>query len=172
MKEAKLLPPPPPPPTPLQHISCSHSPKPRSLLCQQYFQQLWWSRTGSICLQSSSTEREQRISLDRLTVHIYNKNTLLVPRPHYSARPKRFGSCGLIVVRRFPTVRLGYVTEMNWPKGTGKTPYRDWAKKTPWFLSSYLFSSLFHLKLKTRDVLFVSFDSGLFPNFYSREHRQ
>lgn len=69
--------PPPPPPTPLQHTSCSHSPKPRSLLCQQYFRQQWWSRTGSICLQSSSTEREQRISLDRLTVHIYNKNTMV-----------------------------------------------------------------------------------------------
>ena len=24
----------------------------------------------------------------------------------------------------FPLVRLGYVTEMNWPIGTGKTPYR------------------------------------------------
>ena len=28
---------------------------------------------------------------------------------HYSARPKHFGSCG-------PTVRLGYVTEVNWPR--------------------------------------------------------
>ena len=28
---------------------------------------------------------------------------------HYFARPKHFGSCG-------PTVRLGYVTEVNWPR--------------------------------------------------------
>ena len=25
-------------------------------------------------------------------------------------------------------VRLGYITEMHWPRGPGKTPYRDWAK--------------------------------------------
>ena len=31
----------------------------------------------------------------------------LVPRPHYSVRPKRFGSRGPSVVR------LGYVTEVN-----------------------------------------------------------
>ena len=39
------------------------------------------------------------------------------PRPHYSARPKRFGSRGPIenVSENvsFPTVRLGYVTKMN-----------------------------------------------------------
>ena len=46
----------------------------------------------------------------------------LVPRPHYSARSKRFGSRGPI---ENVTVRLGYVTEMNWPRGTEKTPYRD-----------------------------------------------
>ena len=28
-------------------------------------------------------------------------------------------------------VRLGYVTETNWPRGTGKTPYRDQAKYPP-----------------------------------------
>ena len=31
----------------------------------------------------------------------------------------------LFLSRRFPTVCLGYATEMNWPRGTGKTPYRD-----------------------------------------------
>ena len=50
----------------------------------------------------------------------------LVPRPHISSRPKRFGSRGPCEnVRRSPPVRLGYVTETNWPRGTGKTPYRD-----------------------------------------------
>ena len=44
------------------------------------------------------------------------------PRPHYSALPTRFGSRG-------PTedvpIRLGYVvTEVNWPRGPGKTRYR------------------------------------------------
>ena len=28
-------------------------------------------------------------------------------------------------------VRLGYVTETNWPRGTGKTPYRDYARFPP-----------------------------------------
>ena len=38
----------------------------------------------------------------------------LVPRPHYSARPNRFGSIGPCeIVRPFPPVRPGYVTEMN-----------------------------------------------------------
>ena len=45
----------------------------------------------------------------------------LFPRPHFSSRPKHFRS------RDYPSVRLGYVTETNWPRGTGKTPYRDWA---------------------------------------------
>ena len=31
----------------------------------------------------------------------------------------------LFLSKRFPPVRLGYVTEVNWPRGTGKTPYRD-----------------------------------------------
>ena len=38
----------------------------------------------------------------------------LVPRLHFSSRPKRFGSRGPCEnVRRFPPVRLGYVTETN-----------------------------------------------------------
>ena len=41
----------------------------------------------------------------------------LVPRPHYSVRPKRFGTRGPSIVR------LGYVTKVNWPRGTGKTPW-------------------------------------------------
>ena len=46
--------------------------------------------------------------------------TCLFPRPHYSARPIRFGSRGLSEEVSFPQVRLGYVTEVNWPKGLGK----------------------------------------------------
>ena len=34
----------------------------------------------------------------------------------------------LFLSRRFPPVRLGYVTETNWPRGTRKTPYQDQAK--------------------------------------------
>ena len=50
----------------------------------------------------------------------------LVPRPHFSSRPKRSGSRGPCEnVGLFPPVRLGYVTKTNWPSGTGKTPYRD-----------------------------------------------
>ena len=38
----------------------------------------------------------------------------LVPRPHYCARPMRFGSRGpRKFLRRLPAVRLGYVTEMH-----------------------------------------------------------
>ena len=38
----------------------------------------------------------------------------LVPRPHYYARPMRFGSRGpRKFLRRLPAVRLGYVTEMH-----------------------------------------------------------
>ena len=38
----------------------------------------------------------------------------------------RFGSRGpRKFLRRLPAVRLGYVTEMHWPRGPGKTPYRD-----------------------------------------------
>ena len=33
--------------------------------------------------------------------------------------------------RRFPAVRLGYVTEMHWPRGPEKTPYRDEANFGP-----------------------------------------
>ena len=31
----------------------------------------------------------------------------------------------LFLSRRFPPVRLGYVTEVNWPRGTGETPCGD-----------------------------------------------
>ena len=31
----------------------------------------------------------------------------------------------LFLCRRFPPVRLGYVTEVNWARGTGETPYGD-----------------------------------------------
>ena len=31
----------------------------------------------------------------------------------------------LFLSRHFPLVRLGYVSEANWQRGTGKTPYRD-----------------------------------------------
>ena len=49
----------------------------------------------------------------------------LVPRPHYSTGPKRFGSRDPGENASFPPpVRLGYVTEKYWPRGTGKTPYR------------------------------------------------
>ena len=41
-------------------------------------------------------------------------NPCLVPRPHYYARPMRFGSRGpRKFLRRLPAVRLGYVTEMH-----------------------------------------------------------
>ena len=33
----------------------------------------------------------------------------------------------LFLSTRIPSVRLGYVTETNWPRGTEKTPHRDWA---------------------------------------------
>ena len=49
------------------------------------------------------------------------------PRPHYSARPNRFVSRG---PSEDVPVRLGYVTEVNWPRGHGKTPYRDQASET------------------------------------------
>ena len=42
-------------------------------------------------------------------------------RPHYSERPKRFGSRG-----PSENVRLGYVTEINWSRETGKTLYMDY----------------------------------------------
>ena len=47
----------------------------------------------------------------------------LVLRPHYSEWPKLFGSRG-----PSENVRLGYVTEINWPRETGKTPYMDQAR--------------------------------------------
>ena len=36
--------------------------------------------------------------------------------------------CDVLISRSccFPPVRLGYVTEMNWPRGTGKTPHKEW----------------------------------------------
>ena len=36
----------------------------------------------------------------------------------------------LFLSRRFPLVRFGYVTDVNWPRGAGKTPYRD---KAMWY---------------------------------------
>lgn len=41
----------------------------------------------------------------------------LVPWPHYSVWPPRFGSRG-------PAVRPEYVTENHWPRRPGNTPYR------------------------------------------------
>ena len=61
----------------------------------------------------------------------------LVPRPHYSAQPMRFGSRG---PRGF--CRLGYVTEMRWLRRPGKLPYRDWAKKFQHPVPPYLLSSV------------------------------
>ena len=44
-------------------------------------------------------------------------------------RPIRFGSRGpREEVRRFPPVRLGYVTEVSRPRRPGKSPYRDHSK--------------------------------------------
>ena len=69
----------------------------------------------------------------------FHSRSCLVPRPHYSARPKRFGSRGpsqnmrhahSVFSRRLPPVPLGSVTEVNWPRGTGKTPYRKLRMKT------------------------------------------
>ena len=56
----------------------------------------------------------------------------LVPRPHYSARPIRFGSRGPCEV---PPIRLGYVTEVNWPRRPGRTPYRDYASHSLQFVA-------------------------------------
>ena len=57
---------------------------------------------------------EQRL----VTTHIEPSGRLTEllpsPRPHYSARPTRFGSRG--PSENVP-VRLGYVTEVNWPRG-------------------------------------------------------
>ena len=43
-------------------------------------------------------------------------------------------------------VRLGYVTETNWPRGTGKTPYRDYIKG----LCQSGQSSSFRMRLNTK----------------------
>lgn len=44
-----------------------------------------------------------------------------VPRPHYSGRPMRFGSLSPgEEVRRFPPVRPGDITVVNWPRRPGK----------------------------------------------------
>ena len=37
----------------------------------------------------------------------------------------RAQSLGLIIPRDLPTVRLGNVTEIRWPRKPGRTPYRD-----------------------------------------------
>ena len=54
--------------------------------------------------------RELHMNLSRVSAALCGPRCL-VPRPHYSARPKLFGPCG--------------PSEVNWPRGTGKTPYRD-----------------------------------------------
>ena len=68
-----------------------------------------------------------------------HSRSCLVPRPHYSARPKRFWSRGpsqnvghahSVFSRRLPPVRLRSVTEVNWPRGTGKTPCRKLRMQT------------------------------------------
>ena len=74
-----------------------------------------WQRLESSTWNPESTawNPESKTVLDSL---IWS-NCCLVPRPYYSARPKRLGSRG-----------LGHVTEMNRPRGTGKTPYRNLAR--------------------------------------------
>ena len=59
--------------------------------------------------------RELHMNLSRVSAALYSPRSI-VPRPHYSSRPKRFGPCG--------------PSEVNWPRGTGKTPYRDSATFT------------------------------------------
>ena len=51
--------------------------------------------------------RELHINLSRVSAALCGPSCL-VPRPHYSARPKRFGPCGL--------------SEVNWPRGAEKRP--------------------------------------------------
>ena len=64
-------------------------------------------------------------------------------------RPIRFGSRGPSQkVRRFPSVRLGYVTEVNWPRRPGKTPYIDQGK-------SMEFSTLFKDVTSHTYVIFI-----------------
>ena len=53
----------------------------------------------------------------RTTRRTHSLQLCLVPRLHYYAPPVRFGSRGPI------EFRLRYVTEMNWPRRPGKTPY-------------------------------------------------
>ena len=80
----------------------------------------------------------------------------LVPRPHYSARPKRFGSRGPSKdVRRSPPVRLGYVTKVNWPRGTGKTLYRPWLGKL--------------FPFRTRSLPFLMVDATIGNQAFSHE---
>ena len=57
----------------------------------------------------------------RITRRTHSLQICLVPRPQYYARPMRFGSRGS------SEFRLRYVTEMNWPRRPGKTPYSDLA---------------------------------------------
>ena len=63
----------------------------------------------------------------RITRWTHSLQICLVPRPHYYARPMRFGSRG---PSKF---LLRYVTEMNWPRRPGKTPY-----SATWQLSTHL----------------------------------
>ena len=54
--------------------------------------------------------RELHMNLSRVSSALCGPRCL-VSRPHYSARPKRFRPCG--------------PSKVNWPRGTGKTPFRN-----------------------------------------------
>ena len=64
--------------------------------------------------------------------------TCLVPRPHFSSRPKRFRSRGPCEnVRRFPPVRLEYVTKRIDREGLGER--RTGPRQYIYIISKYLY---------------------------------
>ena len=77
--------------------------------------------------------RELHMNLSRVSSALWGPRCLLA-RPHYSARPKRFGPCG--------------PSEVNWPRETRKTPYMDHATvhvHSRTFLAQYEFRQNYYL---------------------------
>ena len=74
------------------------------------------SHSSEILFHESYYYSEQITFLSKIGDNLevsQEKCICLVPRPHFSARPKRFGSRGPSEVVSFPPVHLGYVTEVN-----------------------------------------------------------
>jgi len=97
--------------------------------------------TRIMCRSDRRDEGEHNIpchSCPVLHTHLY---LWLVPKPHYSARPKRFGSCGLS-----EAVSLPFASDLPRIRHRSELTVRDWKNAVQWLGNLYLTLAFHRLK--------------------------